>query len=395
MRRKLRSGLARRTLSVILAVVMILAGTVYVPQLSDGNGWNAGIVEAQAATVKLNYSSCKLDKGQRVNLYVQGTTSSVRWSTSNSSVAVVDSYGCVTGKNRGTAYVTAKLGNGKIYRCKISVSSRIHIRRSGKVLSDGKLIYIRQRYDSNWNYVNILYAYNPVTNKKKKLTSLKCMSLDDIKGNYIYFTAKRSSSSSTEYVYRISKDGRSQKCLAKGSNAKIVGNFIYYVYCGAVYRVKLDGSGKTFICNGSYELCVANNKLVGIKYGAGYYGFTQDTYLIGSKGRTKQISISSSSSVSKWTSPYDSKENFMNVSNNPYGYSYTSNGYESRLIKKVGGKSKVVRTFAFRIYDIYDVGEYVIVAGCNESVVKLAIVSKTGNVARTLHSRPATHQYIP
>ena len=395
MRRQSRFGLARRTLSVIIAVVMILAGMVYVPQLSDGNGWKAGIVEAQAATVKLNYSSCKLDKGQRVNLYVQGTTSSVRWSISNSSVAVVDSYGCVTGKNRGTAYVIAKLGNGKIYKCKISVSSRIHIRRSGKVLSDGKLIYIRQRYDSNWNYVNILYAYNPATNKKKKLTSLKCMSLDDIKGNYIYFTAKRSSSSSTEYVYRISKDGRSQKCLAKGSNAKIVGNFIYYVYCGAVYRVKLDGTGKTFICNGSYELCVANNKLVGIQNGVGYYGFTQDTYLIGSKGRTKQISISSSSSVSKWTSPYDSKENFMNVSNNPYGYSYTSNGYESRLIRKLDGKSKVVRTFAFRIYDIYDVGEYVIVAGCNESVVKLAIVSKTGNVARTLHSRPATHQYIP
>ncbi len=399
MKRKLGKVLAKKAVSVGLALVMIFTGSAFVSDTFAGDGGRTGVIEVQAATVKLNYSTCKIDKGQQLNLYVKGTGASVRWSSSNKSVAVVDAYGCVTGKSKGTAYVTAKLSNGKKYRCKVLVSGRKHIRRSGNVISDGRRIYLREGYDSSWNVKDTLYVYNPQTNKKARLSTLKCKSIDDIKGKYVYVTARPDSSSYTDCIYRVAKNGSSKKCLAKGSNAKIIGNYIYYRYSNygdsRIYRMKLDGTGKTYICSGNYELCVANNKLVGLKQGIGGRGYTQDVYLLASGGRTKKISFSASGSANRWVAAYDSCERFTNVGSNPYGYSYTNNGFGSALIRKASGSTSTVKSFRFNIYEIYDAGEYVVVTGCSESVVKTAIVSKNGSSVRTLSSRPATHQYIP
>lgn len=403
-KKHIRSRLAKRIVCTFLAVTMAVSGSVFAPQVFDGQDGKTGTVCAEAATVKLNYSSCRLDRGQRQNLYVNGTSQTVRWSSSNKSVATVDAYGCVTGIKRGTTYVTAKLGNGRSYRCKVVVSGRIHIRKSSEMLSDGRRIYMREKYDNNWNYTNWLYSYNPATGRKVKLTNLRCMSLDDIRGGYLYITAHVSANSSTDYIYRVSKDGRSKKCLGQGSGAKIIGNYIYYTYYSynnqygtdkGVYRMKLDGTGKTLICYGSYELCVANNLLVGIKRDFGSDGPTEDTYLIYNSGIAKKTYISSTCSVNWWKNPYDEIERYANVCNNAYGYTYTQNGLKCGLVRKSSGVSRVVKTFSFRISKIYDAGEYLIVEGCGTYGVKMVVVSKSGKSMRTLYSRAADRQYIP
>ena len=310
----------------------------------------------------------------------------------------------MTGIKRGTAYVIARLGNGRSYRCKVVVSGRIHIRKSSEMLSDGKRIYIREKYDNNWNYTNWLYSYNPATGRKVKLTNLRCMSLDDIRGGYLYITAHVSANSSTDYIYRVSKDGRTKKCLGKGSDAKIIGNYIYYTYYSynnqygtdkGVYRMRLDGTDKTILCYGSYELCVVNNMLMGIERSYGRSGPTEDMFRIYNDGYVKKLYIPSASSVNWWKNPYDDIEKYENVCNNAYGYTYTQNGQNCGLVRKSNGTSKVVKTFSFYVSKIYDAGEYLVVEGCGKYGIKMVVVSKSGRSMRTLYTRVADKQYIP
>ncbi len=63
-----------------------------------------------------------LTKGKTVTLKIKNTTQKVKWSTNNKKVATVNSKGLVTAKGKGTATITAKVGNSK-YKCKIIVET--------------------------------------------------------------------------------------------------------------------------------------------------------------------------------------------------------------------------------------------------------------------------------
>lgn len=73
-----------------------------------------------SAAAKLNCTSKKLYVGQTYKLKVFGTKKKVKWSSSNSRVAKVNSQGKVTAKKAGAATITVK-GSGKNLKCKITV----------------------------------------------------------------------------------------------------------------------------------------------------------------------------------------------------------------------------------------------------------------------------------
>ena len=75
-----------------------------------------------ASKVKLNYSQKTIAVGQTVNLKMTGTSSKVKWSSTNNSVASVSSKGVVTAKKVGTAKIKATV-KGKTYTCKMTVKN--------------------------------------------------------------------------------------------------------------------------------------------------------------------------------------------------------------------------------------------------------------------------------
>ncbi len=115
-------------LSTLLVVTTLVITGTAIPQVQE-------IYTVQAATVKLNTSKKTLKVGKKYTLKVKGTKKKVKWTSSNKKVATVNSKGKVTAKKKGTATITAKVGNKK-YKCKITVikttSSNVYITKTGK-----------------------------------------------------------------------------------------------------------------------------------------------------------------------------------------------------------------------------------------------------------------------
>ncbi len=74
------------------------------------------------AAAKLNKTSLSLGIGSTYTLKVSGTSSSVKWKSSNKSVAKVSKKGKVTAKKKGTATISAKVSGSKL-KCKVTVKS--------------------------------------------------------------------------------------------------------------------------------------------------------------------------------------------------------------------------------------------------------------------------------
>lgn len=88
----------------------------------------------QAASIKINTKKKTLKVKQSYTLKISGTKKKVKWTSSNNKVATVSSKGKVTAKKKGTATITATVGNKK-YTCKITVtnptSKTVYITRTG------------------------------------------------------------------------------------------------------------------------------------------------------------------------------------------------------------------------------------------------------------------------
>ena len=83
-------------------------------------------VQAVPTSVSLNKTSLTLDVGKSYTLTKtvspSNAVTSYTWSSSNTSVATVDSNGKVTAKKAGTATITVKTSNGKTAICKVTVN---------------------------------------------------------------------------------------------------------------------------------------------------------------------------------------------------------------------------------------------------------------------------------
>ena len=84
------------------------------------------VKEVQAASIKLNKSSVKINVGESVTLKAavspsNTTNSKVTWSSSNKKIAAVSASGVVKGIKAGTVTITAKTNNGKTAVCTVTV----------------------------------------------------------------------------------------------------------------------------------------------------------------------------------------------------------------------------------------------------------------------------------
>lgn len=69
---------------------------------------------------KLNCKSATIKRNKTKQLKVSGGLGTIKWSSSNRRIAVVNSKGKVTGKKKGTCYIYARR-NGYKMSCKIRV----------------------------------------------------------------------------------------------------------------------------------------------------------------------------------------------------------------------------------------------------------------------------------
>ena len=101
----------KRVFSIFLTIALLLLCTI---------SFNTESVSA--VTLKLNKTKITLSAGKSVNLKVSGTDKSVKWSTSEKTIATISKKGTVTGKNAGTAIITAKVGKQKL-QCEVTVKA--------------------------------------------------------------------------------------------------------------------------------------------------------------------------------------------------------------------------------------------------------------------------------
>jgi uncharacterized protein YjdB len=106
--------------------------------------------------VNLDKDKLSIVKGKSASLKAlfspSGSSSSLKWSSSNSSIASVNSKGVVTGKKAGTAVITVKTSNGKAARCTVTVKNNQMVREEpkhgskGKVCVSGHMLYYKGGY---------------------------------------------------------------------------------------------------------------------------------------------------------------------------------------------------------------------------------------------------------
>ena len=103
-----------RKLGMTVALASVI--TLVVPVTMSAS---ASTTMVSAATMKLSAKKLTLVIGKSKTLKVTGTKSSVKWSSSDKTIATVSSKGKVTAKTRGTATITAKVGSKKMI-CKVT-----------------------------------------------------------------------------------------------------------------------------------------------------------------------------------------------------------------------------------------------------------------------------------
>ena len=91
------------------------------------NDFNFVQLQVVPTSVALNKTTLTLDTGKTSNLKAtvypsNAANKKCTWSSSNTSVATVDSNGKVTAKKAGTATITVKTSNGKTATCKVTVN---------------------------------------------------------------------------------------------------------------------------------------------------------------------------------------------------------------------------------------------------------------------------------
>ena len=102
---------------IIISFFLVISALIILPKIIPEL---QSINTLEAASIKLNKTKKTIYEGNTYSLKVKGTKKKVKWSSSNKSIAKVNSKGKVTAKKNGTAIITAKIGKKKL-ECKIKV----------------------------------------------------------------------------------------------------------------------------------------------------------------------------------------------------------------------------------------------------------------------------------
>lgn len=87
--------------------------------------------------IKISQKTYAIQVGTTKKLYITGTTSKVTWSSSNTKVATVSSWGTITPKAPGTATITAAVA-GKKLTCVVTVTEPVKLSNKTYTLETGK-----------------------------------------------------------------------------------------------------------------------------------------------------------------------------------------------------------------------------------------------------------------
>ena len=216
----------KKILSIFLAIALLVSSTAVF-----------NVESVNAASPKLNKTKITLVAGKSTNLKVSGTNHKVKWSTSDRTVVTVSNKGKVTGKNIGTAIITAKVGKQKL-QCKVTVKAALNrkkaviakndyiklslqgavaksfkssnkkiatVSKNGKVVGKRKGRVTITVMDNNGKKYNCkITVEDPTLNKKSLTLQVKQSYGLKLKGN----TQKISWSSSDKSVVRVNSKGR-------------------------------------------------------------------------------------------------------------------------------------------------------------------------------------------
>lgn len=136
---------------------------------------------------KINSTSVSLYKGKTAQLKMLNTKQKYRWTSSNAKVVTVSSTGKVSGKNVGTAYVSARSASGKTFKCKVTVKN---------TPSKLKMLLPNQKECGNAEFF-IEYNSQRSTNGKTVLMQL----YKQFPMGYINFSASNVDRGLTTYIY--------------------------------------------------------------------------------------------------------------------------------------------------------------------------------------------------
>ncbi len=83
--------------------------------------WNLTVYDKGKMTLNKSSATIKLEEKLALSAYVDGYSTVANWKTSDAAVAVVNSNGVVTGTGKGSAVITAYIGQDMAAECKVKV----------------------------------------------------------------------------------------------------------------------------------------------------------------------------------------------------------------------------------------------------------------------------------
>ncbi|MCI9063946.1 MAG: Ig domain-containing protein [Clostridia bacterium] len=108
--------------------------------------------------VSINKTKLNIELDNNYTLKVKGSKRTVKWSTSNKKIVTVNSNGKVTAKSKGTATITAKVGNKKL-KCKVTIKVPDYKKKIGvsykKLSNKSILVSIKNKAKRKLDYVEV------------------------------------------------------------------------------------------------------------------------------------------------------------------------------------------------------------------------------------------------
>lgn len=139
----------------------------------DYSNGESKLADGTIASIKLNYTKYALEVGQSKTFVAttspESAAKSVKWYSSNSKIATVNSKGKVTALKAGTVTITAKTSNGLKATCKVTVKAK-----SGSAVtngaSSGKTTYILNTNTKKFHYPSCSSVKQMKDKNKKEVT---------------------------------------------------------------------------------------------------------------------------------------------------------------------------------------------------------------------------------
>ena len=175
------------------------------------------MVQEQIAptSVSLNKTSLTVFKGasQTVTATVNpsnATNKSVTWTSSDNNIATV-SNGKITGKNTGTATITAKTSNGKTASCKVTVKPAVTLNKTSLTLGKGETYKLNAKVDSSISNKTVAWR----TSNSKIATVDKNGNVKTVGTGKVWITAKASNGGEQACTIEV-KNAPSKVTISKG-----------------------------------------------------------------------------------------------------------------------------------------------------------------------------------